>query len=136
MFSIAGVSLRKGGYKVRYSDNVIYVKLLAKAGDTDITLVTLPEKMESKLAICQYLLTTDLAANPVYKATIDEAIEKYSGAKYTGVAAVKAPKVPKVKAVKPPKAEKAPVDPAAKMAAIKARAVKTVATTVTEPVVE
>ncbi len=146
-FTIAGLSKRNGGYKVRFSSNQIYVKLLAKAGDTDITLITLPHAME-KPEICKYLQTSELALNPVYKATIDEAVEKYSGPKYSGVAVVKP-----AKPAKPAKAEKvakttakvtkAPKDKAAKLADLQARAAEaiaantdTVADPVTEPVAE
>ncbi len=149
-FTIAGLSKRNGGYKVRFSSNQIYVKLLAKAGDTDITLITLPHAME-KPEICKYLQTSELALNPVYKATIDEAVEKYSGPKYSGVAVVKPAKV--AKPAKPAKAEKvakttakvtkAPKDKAAKLADLQARAAEaiaantdTVADPVTEPVAE
>ena len=155
-FTIAGLSKRNGGYKVRFSSNQIYVKLLAKAGDTDITLITLPHAME-KPEICKYLQTSELALNPVYKATIDEAVEKYSGPKYSGVAVVKPAKPAKPakaeKVAKPAKAEKvakttakvtkAPKDKAAKLADLQARAAEaiaantdTVADPVTEPVAE
>jgi hypothetical protein len=128
-FTIAGVSKRNGGYKVRFSSNQIYVKLLAKTGDTEITLVTLPNEM-TKPEICQYLLTTDLMQNPAYKVTIEEAAEKYSGPKYSGEVVAKA--------VKPPKAAKvtkAPKDKAAKLADLQARAAEVTATTA-EPVAE
>lgn len=142
-FTIAGLSKRNGGYKVRFSSNQIYVKLLAKAGDTDITLITLPHAME-KPEICKYLQTSELALNPVYKATIDEAVEKYSGPKYSGVAVVKPAKVAKPakpakaeKVAKPAKAEKvakttakvtkAPKDKAAKLADLQARAAEAIA---------
>ena len=133
-FTIAGVSKRDGGYKVRFSSNQIYVKLLAKTGDTEITLVTLPNEM-TKPEICQYLLTTDLMQNPVYKVTIEEAAEKYSGPKYSGpkYSGVKVEKV--VKAPKAAKVTKAPKDKATKLADLKARAAEATATTA-EPVAE
>jgi hypothetical protein len=53
-FTVAGVSKHKGEYKVRFANDVMRVKVLAKGGHEDIRLVELDEplsKLDAVLAI-------------------------------------------------------------------------------------
>jgi hypothetical protein len=94
LFKVGGVSKTKGQYKVRFASDMTRVKILAKT-DSDINLVELPEGM-TKPALVTYLKSTDLYANPTYKAAIDAA-----DAKYNGTVSAKAGKVkPSLEAIK------------------------------------
>lgn len=110
MFKVAGVSKFNGEVKVRFANDVTRVKILDKNGHTDINLIELPNEMD-KPEIVKYLLTHEMAKNPEVKFALDEADEKYNGAKVakakvlkTGTA--KAVKPAKVKAEKPAKVAK------------------------------
>jgi len=117
-FKVAGVSKFKGGFKVRFANDMTRVKNLTKSGHTDINLIELPRAM-AKPAIVKYLLTTDMAKNPTLKAVFDEADEKYSGTK-----AVKAKKAAVVKTGGKP-AAKTTAKPVAKSAAKSKKTVTT-----------
>lgn len=59
MFTVAGVSVCNGKFKVRFcSDRILRIKNLQKQGDSDIDLIDLPNPM-TKEAACQYLLTLE-----------------------------------------------------------------------------
>jgi hypothetical protein len=111
-FKVAGVSKFKGGCKVRFANDLTRVKLLIKAGNTDVNLIELPKAM-SKAAAVTFLKGSDLYKVPAQAAAIDAANEKYN--------AVATVKVTKNKA---PKAAKKPAKTPVTMAAIKARAPK------------
>ena len=98
MFKVAGVSSLKGEVKVRFANDMTRVKLLVKAGNTDIELMELPEAMD-KPAIVTFLKTTDLYKNPAYQAAIDAADAKYNAAKTVKVTKSKAAK-PSIDAIK------------------------------------
>lgn len=117
MFKVAGVSKFNGEVKVRFANDITRVKILDKNGHTDINLIELPNEMD-KPEVVKYLLTTDLAQNPEYKAAIDEADEKYNGVK---VAKAKVLKTGTTKTVKVDKVVKA-VKTAVTKAAAKAKA--------------
>ena len=92
-YKVGGVSRLNGAVKVRFTHDVLYVKGLTKAGNTDVQLIEAPSLM-TKEQMVAWLKTTDLYQNPEYREAIDARGEMY------------APKVPKVKAVKPAKAVK------------------------------
>jgi hypothetical protein len=48
-FTIAGVSLCKGSYKVRHANDLSRIKTLEKTGHTEIVLVQLPSAMTTSL---------------------------------------------------------------------------------------
>lgn len=101
-FLIAGVSKYKGVVKVRFATDMTRVKLLAKNGHEDINLLDLPGEME-KPEIVKFLKTTDLYQNAEFRASIDEADEKYNGAtavKSANATTVKTGGVKTVKTVK------------------------------------
>jgi hypothetical protein len=78
MFKVTGVSTQGGLTKVRFAnDFVSRVKMLIKAGHTDIELMELPEAM-SKADAVTYLKTTELMQNPKFAEAITLADEKYN----------------------------------------------------------
>lgn len=114
-FTHAGVSRLNGEFKVRFCNDALRVKVLAKNGHTDIDIVQLREAM-SKEDVIAYLMeidfaTKDGATNQEVQAALEAEIDKRSE---------KAPKAPKV-----PKATKNPAGKPAKkgpsMDAIKAK---------------
>ena len=59
-FAVAGVSTLKGKTKVRFANDVMRIKILAKNGHTDIELVDLPREM-TKADIAQHMVEIDFA---------------------------------------------------------------------------
>ena len=110
-YKVGGVSRLNGAVKVRFTHDVLYVKGLTKAGNTDVQLLEAPSEM-TKAEMVAWLKTTELYQNPEYREAIDARAEMYT----PKVKAAKAPKAVKVKATKPSldaiKARK-PVDTAA-----------------------
>jgi predicted metal-dependent RNase len=97
MFTVVGTSKLDGEYKVRFANDIMRVKVLAKHGHKDVTLVELDEAV-SKLDAAIFIKSLDEFAGPNEQAAIDEYIEKNT------------PKEPKV--AKPVKASKAKVEKA------------------------
>lgn len=97
MFTVAGVSLRDGKYKVRYANDMTRIKVLVKTGHTDINLMELPEPMD-KAQIAAFLKTTELYLNDAYREAIDAADSKYNEDNQPEAPAVEAVKPVKVKA--------------------------------------
>lgn len=54
-FAVAGVSTLKGKTKVRFANDTMRIKILAKNGHTDIELVDLPREM-TKAEIAQHMV--------------------------------------------------------------------------------
>lgn len=77
MFKVAGVSRFNGVVKVRFANDMTRVKMLTKAGNTDIELMELPEAMD-KAAVVSFLKTTELYLNSEYKDAIDAADTRYN----------------------------------------------------------
>lgn len=114
VFTHAGVSRLNGEFKVRFANDALRVKVLAKNGHKDIDIVELKEPMNKEDAIA-YLMSIDFATqngvtNAEVEAALFEAIDK--------------------RAVKPAKAPKA-VKAKPTMESIKAKAVKAVTPKVT-----
>lgn len=75
-FTHAGVSTLNGKTKVRFANDALRVKVLAKNGHTDIDIVELREPMTKEDAVA-YLLSIDFAnGNAVVQAALDEAAGK------------------------------------------------------------
>lgn len=55
-FSVAGVSTLAGKTKIRFANDVMRIKILAKNGHTDVELVELPSEMTKAEAV-QHLKT-------------------------------------------------------------------------------
>ena len=95
-FSVAGISKLNGDYKVRFANDIMRIKVLAKSDHEDIRLVDLEGEF-TKLEAAQILLGLEDFADAVAQSTILEYIED------------NAPKAPKAKAapVKAPAKAKA-----------------------------
>lgn len=64
-FAVAGISTLDGKTKVRFANDAMRVKILAKNGHTDIELADLPHEM-TKAEIAQFLFETDFAKGRVH----------------------------------------------------------------------
>jgi hypothetical protein len=74
LFTVAGISKLDGEYKVRFANDMMRIKVLAKSGHEDIRLADL-EKSVSKLEAAQILLGLDEFSDAIAQATITEYIE-------------------------------------------------------------
>jgi hypothetical protein len=106
-FSHAGVSKLNGEFKVRFCNDAMRVKVLAKNGHKDIDIIELKTPM-SKVEIVEYLLSIDFDnGNKEVRAALEQALDKRS-----------APKAPTMVVAK----TKAPAKSKPSMDAIKAKA--------------
>jgi hypothetical protein len=102
LFTVAGISKLDGEYKVRFANDMMRIKVLAKSGHEDIRLADL-EKAVTKLEAAQILLGLDEFSDATAQATITEYIEdKTPKAKVSKPVAVKATKTPVAKTTKAP----------------------------------
>lgn len=107
VFSHAGVSRLNGEFKVRFCNDALRVKVLAKNGHKDIDIVELRHPMSKEDAVA-FLMSIDFAnGNKEVQAALDAAADK------RGVTAKPAKAAPKAKAKAAPKA-KAPAKKEAK----------------------
>jgi len=75
-FSVAGVSTLKGVCKVRFANDMMRIKVLAKTGSTDIDLVELKHPMTKEDAI-DYLLSINFDnGNATVRAALEAGKEK------------------------------------------------------------
>jgi hypothetical protein len=99
-FSVAGISKLNGNYKVRFANDVMRIKVLAKSGHEDIRLADLEGEF-TKMAAAQALLGLDEFQDAIAQSTITEYIEDNSPkAKVSKPVAVKATKTPVAKTTK------------------------------------
>jgi len=127
-YSHAGVSTLNGVTKVRFANDALRVKVLAKNGHKDIDIIELKNPMSKEDAVA-FLFSIDFATqngktNAVVQAALEEAVEK------------RAPKVAKVKVAKVAKVAKPKAKAKPTMDAIKAKvaaAKKTVPATAAKP---
>lgn len=87
-FAVAGVSTLAGKTKIRFANDTMRIKILAKNGHTDVDLVELPNEM-SKAEIAQYLKTIGFGKG---NSAIEAAIA-YTEKKNPATAAVETPAV-------------------------------------------
>jgi hypothetical protein len=85
-FSVAGVSTLAGKTKIRWANDTMRIKILAKNGHTDVELVTLPQEM-TKSEIAQHLVEIGFGSG---KPAVQAAIA-YVAKKNPAPAAEKAP---------------------------------------------
>jgi hypothetical protein len=86
-FAVAGVSTLEGKTKVRFANDTMRIKILAKNGHTDIELVDLPREM-TKAEIAQHMVDVGFGkGNPAIEAAI-----AYVAKKNPLATAAKAPK--------------------------------------------
>ena len=77
-FSHAGVSKLNGEFKVRFCNDAMRVKVLAKNGHKDIDIIELKTPM-SKVEIVEYLLSIDFDnGNKEVRAALEQALDKRS----------------------------------------------------------
>jgi hypothetical protein len=88
LFTVAGISKLNGNYKVRFANDMMRIKVLAKSGHEDIRLADLETSL-SKLDAAKVLLSLDEFSDAIAQSTITEYIEDNS------------PKTPAPKASKP-----------------------------------
>lgn len=108
LFTVVGTSKLNGEMKVRFANDVMRVKVLAKHGHSDINLIELDTPM-SKLEAVKILKTVDEFQGVAEQAAIADYLDR-KDEKPAKAAKAKAPaktatvKAPKVKAAKPAKA--------------------------------
>ena len=77
-FSHAGVSKLDGEFKVRFCNDAMRVKVLAKNGHKDIDIIELKTPM-TKAEIVEYLLSIDFDnGNKAVRAALEQALDKRS----------------------------------------------------------
>lgn len=103
VFTVAGVSKLKGEYKVRFANDTMRVKVLAKHGHEDIELIDLPNPM-TKLDAVKYLATRDEFNSVVYQSAIADYLDRKDEAPKAKAPAVKASGPAAKKATKASKA--------------------------------
>ena len=102
VFTHAGVSKLNGEFKVRFANDALRVKVLAKNGHKDIDIIELKEPMTKEDAIA-YLISMDFATqNGVTNAAVQAALEEATDKRAVKPAKVKVAKVAKVPAKKGP----------------------------------
>jgi hypothetical protein len=100
-FAIAGVSTRNGETKIRFANDMMRVKILAKGGFTDIELIELPREM-TKGEIAVYMTETGFGKdNPATLAAIAYIAKKNPAAKSAPVKTKATPQVAALKGVTP-----------------------------------
>lgn len=75
-FAVAGVSTLKGKTKIRFANDAMRVKILAKNGHTDVELIDLPQEM-TKAEIAEYMHAQKFGAgNPAVAEAIRDLAKK------------------------------------------------------------
>jgi ribosome maturation protein Sdo1 len=83
-FAVAGVSTLQGKTKIRFANDVMRIKILAKNGHTNVELVELPSEM-TKAEIAQHMTATGFGSgNPSIQAAIAYIAKKNPAAIATG----------------------------------------------------
>jgi hypothetical protein len=99
LFTVAGISKLNGEYKIRFANDIMRIKVLAKSGHEDIRLADLEASL-TKMDAARVILGMEDFADAIAQSTITEYIEENTPK--TAVKAKAAPaKAPvKAKAVK------------------------------------
>ena len=91
-FAVAGVSTLDGKTKVRFANDTMRIKILAKNGHTNVELVTLPHEM-TKAEIAQHLVEIGFGrGNPAIEAAVAYVAKKNPSAPKAKVSTVTAAK--------------------------------------------
>jgi len=113
LFTVAGISKLNGEYKVRFANDMMRIKVLAKSGHEDIRLADLEASL-TKMDAARVILGLEDFADAIAQSTIIEYIEDNTpkaksapAPKATAKAATKATKAP-AKAAKVTEDEDAP----------------------------
>jgi len=89
-FAVAGVSTLEGKTKIRFANDTMRIKILAKNGHSDIDLVELPSEM-SKAEIAQHLVAIGFGkGNAAIEAAIAYVAKKNPAPQAEKTSAVKA----------------------------------------------
>lgn len=115
-FTVVGISTYADGTKVRFANDVMRVKVLAKNGHTDIELIELPEAM-LKVDAAKFLATLPEFQSAEAQATIAEYLDKHDKQPKVKVEVKKA--VKKAVATKPAKKATGPATTQAEAKAVK-----------------
>ena len=100
LFTVAGISKLDGEYKVRFANDVLRVKVLAKHGHEDVRLIELDTPM-GKVEAANFIKTLDEFSDVNAQATIADYLDRHAPKTAAPKAATKA-KAP----AKAPKAAK------------------------------
>ena len=92
LFKVAGISKLNGEYKVRFANDIMRIKVLAKSGHEDIRLAEL-DKASTKLEAARAIQGMEDFSDVIAQATIGEYLDENT------------PKTPAVKAKAPAKAK-------------------------------
>ena len=91
-FAVAGVSTQAGKTKVRFANDTMRIKILAKNGHTDIELIELPHEM-TKAEIAQHMIATGFGkGNAAVEAAVAYVAKKNPVAKVAQISTVTAGK--------------------------------------------
>jgi hypothetical protein len=101
LFKVAGISKLNGNYKVRFANDMMRIKVLAKSGHEDIRLADLETSL-SKIDAAKALLGLDEFADAVAQSTITEYIEENTPKAKVSKPVAKATKTPVAKTTKAP----------------------------------
>ena len=102
LFSVAGVSTLNGEVKVRFANDIMRIKVLAKSGHEDIRLAELDNAV-TKMEAAMLISGMDEFSDVIAQATIAEYIEENTPkAKVSKPVAKKATKTPANKVAKAP----------------------------------
>lgn len=93
-FAVAGVSTLDGKTKIRFANDTMRIKILAKNGHKDVDLIPLPHEM-TKAEIAQHLISINYGAGN----TAVEAAVAYIAKKNPGPAATAATAAPAAEAI-------------------------------------
>jgi len=111
LFTVAGISKLNGDYKVRFANDIMRIKVLAKSGHEDIRLADL-EGSFTKMQAAQMILGMEDFADATAQATITEYLEdnapKAKVSKPVAKAPAKSTKTPVAKTTKVTEDEDAP----------------------------
>jgi hypothetical protein len=76
-FAVAGISTQNGNIKVRFANDIMRVKLLAKNGHSDITMETLPHEMTKTEAVAHLVAIGLGQGDSAVEAAVQAAVKKY-----------------------------------------------------------
>jgi hypothetical protein len=94
-FSVAGVSTLSGKTKIRFANDAMRIKILAKNGHQDVELIDLPREM-TKSEIAQHMVEIDFAKG---RKAVADAVAYVSKKNPAATTAVKKATVAKTEAV-------------------------------------
>ena len=117
LYTVAGTSTLNGETKARFANDTMRIKVLAKNGHTDITLVELPNEM-TKVEAAKFLATLDEFSSAEAQEAIGEYLTKHDKQPKAKVEVKKAVKAAVEKKPAKAKAEAKPAKSKAEVQAI------------------